>query len=303
MLRSVTRGHFLGHLKGSAAHSFHNRLGFASSNAPTGRLEGKVALITGGASGLGKATAQEFIQEGAKVIIADINAEVGPQLATDLGPQAHFVHCDVVNESQVAEAVDFAVAHYGKLDIMYNNAGIPGALTPPGIANLNLEEFDRVMRVNVRGTVAGIKHAARVMVPLKRGSILCTSSISGLLGGLGPHPYTASKFAIAGIVKSAASELCKHGVRINCVSPFVVPTPLVVDRLVASYPGIGDEWIRKMIDGLGELHGARCEEIDVARAAVHLASDDAKYVTGHNLVVDGGFTCFKHLGFPRPDQI
>ncbi|KAF6155596.1 hypothetical protein GIB67_007854 [Kingdonia uniflora] len=195
------------------------------------------------------------------------------------------------------------MAHHGKLDIMYNNAGITGRSYSSNIFELDLEEFDKVMRINVRGTVAGIKHAARVMVPSKSGSILCTASISGIMGGLAPHPYTVSKFALPGVVKSVASELCRFGIRINCISPFVIRTPTVLDQMAMIYPGVGHETINNMIDGLGELKGAICEEIDIARAALYLASEEAKYVTGHNLVVDGGFTCFKQLGFPMPDQI
>ncbi|KAL5979419.1 hypothetical protein ACLOJK_019318 [Asimina triloba] len=266
-------------------------------------LEGKVALITGGASGLGKATAQEFIQHGAKVVLADVDTFRGPKVAQGLGPQAHFFSCDVTIERQVADAVDFSVAHHGKLDIMYNNAGIPGPSLPPSIADLDLDAFDRVMSVNVRGTIAGIKHAARVMIPAGKGCILCTASISGLMGGLGPHPYTVSKFTIPGIVKSMASELCRHGIRINCISPFVVPTPLVLDQLAAIYPSAGPDRISEIVAGLSELKGAECNEGDVAHAAIYLASDEARYVTGHNLVVDGGFTCYKRLNFPIPDQM
>ncbi|KAF8400059.1 hypothetical protein HHK36_015934 [Tetracentron sinense] len=302
MFRLFARRHFLIDLKGTPENFFLKRVGFASTSS-VGRLEGKVALITGGASGLGKATAHKFIQQGAKVVIADIDAERGPQVAEELGQKAHYVRCDVAVESQVAEAVDLAMARHGKLDIMYNNAGIPGRSVPPSIADLELEEFDRVMRVNVRGAMAGIKHAARVMIPKKSGSIVCTASISGVMGGLGPHPYTVSKFAIPGIVKSAASELCRHGVRVNCVSPFVIATPLVIDQFAAFYPSAKREQITQVINGLGELKGTKCEEIDVAGAVLYLASDEAKYVTGHNLVVDGGFTCFKNLGFPIPDQV
>lgn len=121
-----------------------------------GRLDGKVALITGGASGLGKATAQEFIRQGARVIIADINTQLGPEVTNILGPEAHFVHCDVTIEAQIAEAVDAAIARHGKLDILYNNAGITGPAVPPSIADLDLHDFDRVMQVNVRGMIAGM---------------------------------------------------------------------------------------------------------------------------------------------------
>ncbi|KAK6912918.1 hypothetical protein RJ641_022519 [Dillenia turbinata] len=278
-----------------------DRIRFFSTIRHHRRLEGKVALITGGASGLGRASANEFIQHGAQVIIADIDGQLGPDVAKDLGPQAHFVSCDVADEAQVAEAVDTAVTRHGKLDIMYNNAGITGPVFPPGISDLDLNEFDRVMRINVRGTIVGIKHAARVMIPMGSGSILCTASMSGLLGGLGPHPYSISKFTIPGIVKSVAGELCHHGIRINCISPFAIPTPLVLAQFAVFFPGASQEQLVETVRSLGEFKGAHCEEIDVARAALFLASDEAKYISGHNLVVDGGFTSFKNLKFPSPD--
>ncbi|KAJ1407843.1 Short-chain dehydrogenase/reductase SDR [Sesbania bispinosa] len=262
------------------------------------KLEGKVALITGSASGLGKATAHEFVQHGAQVIIADNDTVLGPQVAKELGPSAHYVECDVTIEAQVAEAVDFAMTNYGKLDIMYNNAGITGPTIPPSIAELDLDEFDKVMRINVRGMIAGIKHAARVMIPVGSGSILCTSSISGIMGGLGPHPYTISKFTIPGVVKSVASELCRAGIRVNCISPAPIPTPMSLGQIGKFYPGLTQEQIVAIVNGLSGLKGAKCEDIDVARAALYLASDEAKFISGHNLIVDGGFTCFKNLEFP-----
>ncbi|XP_068665668.1 short-chain dehydrogenase reductase 3c-like isoform X2 [Aristolochia californica] len=278
-----------------------SRAGFSTA-CRGGRLEGKVAIITGGASGLGKATAYEFIQQGAKVIIADIKTEIGRRTASELGPQAQFIPCDVTDERQIAEAVDFAVNQHRKLDIMYNNAGITGPIFPSSIVDLDLDTFDQVMDVNVRGIVAGIKHAARVMVPVGSGSILCTASISGILGGLGSHSYTVSKFAIPGLVKSVSSDLGRHGVRINCISPFAIPTKFVVDQFTGLYPGAKPGQICDIVKGMGELVGTTCEESDVAWAAVYLASDEAKYVTGHNLVVDGGFTSSKRLAMPMPHQ-
>ncbi|XP_021762414.1 short-chain dehydrogenase reductase 2a-like [Chenopodium quinoa] len=140
------------------------------------------------------------------------------------------------------------------------------------------------------------------MKPVGSGSILCTASITGILGGFGPHPYSISKFTIPGLVRSLASELCKYGVRINCISPSTVATPLVMENFKKIYPKATNEQIKEIIGGLEEFSGTQCEEIDIAKAALYLGSDDAKYVTGHNLAVDGGTTCFKSLTLPSPDQ-
>ena len=243
------------------------------------------------------------------MILADINSELGPEAARELGPKAHFVPCDVAVEASVAAAVDAAVARHGRLDVMLNSAGVVGPLSPgtSQIASLDFAQFDAVMSVNVRGTLAGIKHATRVMAPPAAaaggGSILCMASISGVLGGLGTYPYSVSKFAIAGIVKAAAAELSRLGVRVNCISPYAVPTPMVVGQFSALLGGAADEAkVAAIIRGLGELRGATCEAVDIARAAVYLASDDAKYVSGHNLVVDGGFTSYKNMNLPFPTK-
>ncbi|XWS40525.1 hypothetical protein CRYUN_Cryun17cG0002500 [Craigia yunnanensis] len=126
------------------------------------------------------------------------------------------------------------------------------------------------MRINVRGMVAGTKRATRVMVPVASGSILCTSSISGIMGGLGPHPYTIAKFTIPGIVKYVASELCQNGVRINCISPAPIPTPMVISQIAQIYQGVPKEKVIEIINGLGELKGEKCEEIDVAKGCIVL---------------------------------
>lgn len=266
------------------------------------KLQDKVALITGAASGIGKVTATKFINNGAKVIIADIQQQLGQETAKELGPNATFITCDVTKESDISNAVDFAISEYKQLDIMYNNAGI-SCRSPPSIVNLDLAVFDKVMDINVRGVMASIKHAARVMIPRGTGSILCTASVSGVMGGMSQHTYSVSKFAVTGIVKSLASELCKHGIRVNCISPPAIPTPLVMSEMSSIYPHLDDQRIVDIVHNVGVLKGANCEPSDIANAALYLASDDARYVSGHNLVVDGGFTSFKHLGFPAPDQV
>lgn len=272
-----------------------------SSTQAGSRLEGKVALITGAASGIGRASAKEFIRNGAKVIIADIQDELGMDATRDLGPNSDFIHCDVKQEEQVEEAVNYTVSKHGQLDIMYNNAGISGPLVS-NIAEIDMKDFDNVMNINVRGMVLGMKHAARVMVPRKQGCILCTASITGLIGGVAPHPYSISKFAIPGLVKSVASELCKHGIRVNCISPYAIATPFATEGIEQLYPESSIEEIAMFLDYSGELKGVRCEVKDIARAALYLASEDGRYITGHNLVVDGGFSVIKQFKLPQLPQ-
>ncbi|KAH9699539.1 Momilactone A synthase [Citrus sinensis] len=224
-------------------------------NSMLHRLLGKVALITGGASGFGECTARLFSRHGAKVLIADIKDDLGESVCKDIGSSSSsangcsYVHCDVTKEKEIENAVNTAVSQYGKLDIMFNNAGIVDE-AKHNILDNDQAEFERVLSVNLVGVFLGTKHAARVMKPAGRGSIISTASVCGVNGGVASHAYTSSK----------------HGVDFYKLDD---------DGLSAIY---------------SNLSGAVLKPEDVAEAALYLGSDESKCVSGHNLVVDGGFT-------------
>jgi len=257
------------------------------------RLEGKVAVITGGASGIGACTARLFVKHGARVVVADIQDELGASLCAELGSEnSSYVHCDVSDEADVAGAVDHAVARFGGLDVMLNNAGISGAMCF-SIRDGAKEELERVLAVNVVGPFLGTKHAARVMVPARRGCIISTSSLVSAVGGAGPHAYTTSKHALVGLMKNAAAELGRHGIRVNCVAPAAVATSIAP-------PGIGGVDVDALMEAAANLKGVGLKVDDVAAAMLFLASDDARYVSGQNLLIDGGFSVVNpSLGFFR----
>ncbi|MDG2051977.1 MAG: glucose 1-dehydrogenase, partial [Myxococcota bacterium] len=236
----------------------------------SGRLQGKTAMITGGASGIGAATARLFIEEGAKVLVADLQADRGHALVDELGERAFFHTTDVRSEDQVQEAVDQACARFGALDIMFANAGIVGTYGP--IDELPIDEWDFTMQVNLRGVVLCLKHAARVMKPQKRGVILSTSSIAGVHGGLGPHAYAAAKCALIGLTRNLASELSADGIRVNCIAPGNMATEMVAD-LVFKDPNRVDD-IAGVLAQSSPLPGRTGSPDDIARAALFLASEE-----------------------------
>jgi NAD(P)-dependent dehydrogenase (short-subunit alcohol dehydrogenase family) len=249
-------------------------------------LVGKVALITGGASGIGECTARLFVKHGAQVVVADIQDEAGARLCAELGSAtASYVRCDVTSEDDVAAAVDHAVARYGKLDVMFNNAGIGGAACH-SILESTKADFDRVLAVNLTGPFLGTKHAARVMVAAGRGGcIIGTASLASSVSGTASHAYTTSKRALVGFTENAAGELGRHGIRVNCVSPAAVATPLA---RAAMGMDMDDETIEAIMEKSANLKGVGLKVDDIAAAALFLASDDGRYVSGQNLRVDGG---------------
>lgn len=252
-----------------------------------GKLDGRVAVITGGASGIGEGVVSRFAEEGARIVIADLQEEVGRSLAARLGDIARFVRVDVTNETDVAAAVDTAVSEFGRLDVMFNNAGVVGAVGP--IADTTADQWDRTVTILMRGVFLGMKHAARVMIPNSAGAIISTSSTAGILGGLGPHCYTACKHAVIGLTKSVASELAQHGIRVNAISPGNTVTAMT-SAVMTGDPTATETTARHIASG--SPLGIAGFPSDIANAAVFLASDDSRYVTAHTLVVDAGQTAF-----------
>lgn len=250
------------------------------------RLEGKVAAITGAASGFGECAARLFVEHGAKVVLGDIQEEAGRAVAADLGDAAVYVNCNVTVEDDIANLVDTAVSSFGKLDIMYNNAGIVGAVGP--IATTPADEWKFTVDILLNGVFYGCKHAARVMTPQGSGSIISMASTAGIMGGLGPHCYTACKHAVVGLTKGVAAELCKHNIRANCIAPAGMATAMVANVSTGDHTDI--EKTKEILAAGSPLRGRPGLAEDVANAALFLASDESGYTTGHCLTTDAGTT-------------
>ena len=255
----------------------------------TGRLDGKVAVITGATSGIGFGTVQLFVKEGARVIAADIQDDKGARLEEDHRGLVRYVHCDVACEEDVANAVGATTRHFGRLDCLFNNAGTGGARDPADA--VTAEGFDSVMHLHVRAALFGIKHATPAMKAAGGGSIISTASVAGLQAGYGPVLYSIAKAAIIHMTHVTAPQLAPFNIRVNCICPGLIATSIFgsalgLPRQVSD--AAGDAIAEASKNAQPIPRGGRPR--DIAEAALYLASDGADFVTGHALVVDGGLT-------------
>lgn len=248
-----------------------------------GQLQDKVAIITGGASGIGRATAVAFAQEGACVVIADIDQTGGEQIATSLreaGGKAVFIPCDVSKNSDVANMVEQTIATFGKLDCAFHNAGFEGQ--EQTTADRAEEAWNHILNVNLKGIWLCMKHEIPHMLE-HGGAIVNGASVGGVVAFPGMSAYVASKHGVVGLSKSAALEYAQRGIRVNAVCPGVIQTPML-DRLTKGIPEVEARY--KAVTPMGRL--GQSEE--VAKTVVWLCSDASSFVTGHAMVVDGGLT-------------
>jgi NAD(P)-dependent dehydrogenase (short-subunit alcohol dehydrogenase family) len=251
-------------------------------------LEGKVAVITGAASGIGAATAKIYVEQGARIVLGDIQDEAGVALAEALGGSstAIFRHCKVTNEDHVQGLVDAALSEFGQIDVMFNCAGIVGAVGP--MSTTPADEWKLTIDIMVNGVFYGMKHASRHMKEAGSGSIISMSSTAGVMGGLGPHAYTAAKHAVVGMTKNLAAEVGGFGVRVNCIAPAGMATPMVAEVITGNHQNLEDT-IAALAEG-SPLKGRAGLAEDVANAALWLASDESGYTSGLTLTVDAGAT-------------
>ena len=272
-----------------------------------GKLDGKVAVITGSASGMGRATALRFAKDGAAVVVADLNSQAGEETISEIaaaGGRAVFQHTHVSSDAGIKALIDRAVKEFGRLDITYNNAGIGGATGR--LEDTNAEDWDKSFVILTRAVFSGIKYSIEPMRKAGGGSIISTSSVAGLRGVAGLHAYSAAKAAVVSLTESAAIELGHDRIRVNCICPGGIVTPLV-------YRGMrgGEEEARKSMARSQPIPRAGRPE-DIAAMALFLASDDAEWITGTAMVVDGGMntgntrikfgTGFSGPSFERPDR-
>src|SRR5580700_10538608 len=250
-----------------------------------GKLDGKVAVITGAASGLGRASAMRFASEGAAVVVADLNSQGGELIVSEIaaaGGRAVYQRTDVTSENDIRALIDRATREYGRLDLTYNNAGIVGAMG--SIESTTEADWDKTFAILIKAVFFGIKHSVAPMRRAGGGSIISTASIAGMSGSFRLHAYSAAKAAVINLTRTAALELGKDKIRVNCICPGVISTPLVYGGM----PG-GKETLDPMLANAQAIQRAGQAE-DIANMAMFLASDESSWVTGAAMVVDGGFT-------------
>jgi NAD(P)-dependent dehydrogenase (short-subunit alcohol dehydrogenase family) len=248
------------------------------------RLENQVAVVTGGFRG---GIVRRFVQEGARVVFSDLLLEKGKALEKELGEKVAFYRADSMSPSDIEALMNFAAEHFGKLDCVVNNAGAGGERGP--IAEISVEGFDRTIALLLRGPFLGIKYAVPHM---QDGSIINIASVAGLAGRYAPHPYSAAKFGLVGLTKSAALELAERGIRVNAICPGGIATAI----FATAVPNLPTELVERTPEIVEPLIAERCPigrsgfPADIANAALWLARSESSFVTGHALVVDGGIT-------------
>lgn len=253
------------------------------------RLENKVALITGGAAGIGLATAHRFVAEGAKVFLVDLQGETLEAAVGELGAEsAAACAADVTREEEVQKYVQQAMAHYGRIDVFVNNAGIEGDVD--SIVDYSIESYDKVMAVNVRGVWLGLKFVIPEMLKSGGGSIICTSSLAGLKGTPKLSPYVASKHAVVGMMKSVALEYASKNIRINTINPAPIATRMIESIESGFAPGAEEKVKEKMTAGVPMHRYGQPQE--VANLILYLASDESSYTTGTCFPIDGGMSAY-----------
>jgi NAD(P)-dependent dehydrogenase (short-subunit alcohol dehydrogenase family) len=252
-----------------------------------GRLDGKRAVITGAASGIGEAAARLFTAEGATVILADVDDLRGKRLAGELGERTRFVTTDVASEADVDRAVAASVEHFGGLDVMFNNAGVPGSTG--SIEDIDVATFDHTIGVHLRGVFLGIRAAARIMRPQGHGSIINTSSVAAFRANYAGHDYSAAKAAIKHLTMTTANELGEHGVRVNAVCPGATATSIFgrAAGLDSEQAQLTVAFMAAALSDAAPIPRA-AQPLDIAEMVLWLASDASSYVTGQAIAVDGG---------------
>jgi len=255
----------------------------------SGQLDGKVAVVTGGASGIGLATVELFIAQGARVVVADLQHDKGAGLEARFPGALAYAPCDVTDEAQIVAALDRAETAFGGLDILFNNAGLSDRAWK--VADIEAESWDAIFALLVRGPALAIKHAAARMKARGGGSIVNTVSVAALQAGFGPLGYSAAKAALLQLTRAAAPELARRNIRINAVAPGLIATSIFGASFGLPRPAADELAARVAEDGVAAQPIARAgEPADIAQAVLYLASDAARFVTGTHIVVDGGMT-------------